>query len=241
MMKPELKKSVYLFLPIIIWVLPYIIKVINVDIYKASYLGEFGITENLTILFLVFAVLVGTLSFFKALKFFSNPHYFHLRFVPWWILLITLGCLYFGGEEASWGQHFMGWGTPDFWQSINDQGETNLHNTSGLFDQVPRLILTTGALMGGIVFPLLLTIKNIKLEPSNSIYWVLPTIVCMPAAILAVFISHINELMKDIGNQLPFITQNLSINVGESKECFLGLFLLIYLISLMNRLRDLQK
>jgi hypothetical protein len=33
------------------------------------------------------------------------------------------------GEETSWGQHYFGWETGGWFESFNDQGETNFHNT----------------------------------------------------------------------------------------------------------------
>jgi hypothetical protein len=53
---------------------------------------------------------------------------------PRWRLLSLLGLavLFFlaFGEEISWGQRIFGFGTPDSLSTINDQGETNLHNLS---------------------------------------------------------------------------------------------------------------
>ena len=68
--------------------------------------------------------------------------------------LFCLGCLYFGGEEASWGQHWMGWDAPDQWAALNNQNETNLHNSNGLagslLDQLPRNLLTLAALISAL-------------------------------------------------------------------------------------------
>ncbi len=46
------------------------------------------------------------------------------------LLLGALAFFFVGGEEVSWGQRFVGWGTPEFW--ANNQGETNVHNVPGL-------------------------------------------------------------------------------------------------------------
>src|SRR3546814_4343016 len=77
------------------------------------------------------------------------------RLVFTWIVLALLGSVYMAGEEASWGQHYAGWLTPEGWQAINDQGETNLHNTSSWLDQKPRTLLEIGVIVGGIIVPLL--------------------------------------------------------------------------------------
>ena len=50
---------------------------------------------------------------------------------PWRTLsLLALAFLFFVafGEEISWGQRILGFGTPDSLKELNDQGETNLHN-----------------------------------------------------------------------------------------------------------------
>src|SRR5690606_24599741 len=72
-----------------------------------------------------------------------------------WLAAGALGCLYIAGEEISWGQHIIGWGTPEYWAALNDQNETNLHNTSSWLDQKPRLLLEIGVVFGGLVMPLI--------------------------------------------------------------------------------------
>lgn len=46
------------------------------------------------------------------------------------LLLLGLGLFFLlaGGEEASWGQHWLGFETPDELKELNAQQETNLHN-----------------------------------------------------------------------------------------------------------------
>lgn len=64
-----------------------------------------------------------------------------------WLVALTLGAVYFAGEELSWGQHLVGWGTPEAIAELNDQNETNLHNMSSWLDQKPRLGLELWVLM----------------------------------------------------------------------------------------------
>lgn len=78
-----------------------------------------------------------------------------------WFILGVLGCIYVSGEELSWGQHFFGWATSEEWALINDQNETNLHNTSAWFDQKPRLILELGIIVGGLIWPFLVKFKKV--------------------------------------------------------------------------------
>lgn len=51
---------------------------------------------------------------------------------------LALMCGVIAGEEASWGQHFLGWSTPESWNELNDQHETNLHNIGSWADQKPH-------------------------------------------------------------------------------------------------------
>lgn len=41
---------------------------------------------------------------------------------------LALGCALVVLEEMSWGQRLFGWTTPTAWETVNQQGETNLHN-----------------------------------------------------------------------------------------------------------------
>ena len=60
------------------------------------------------------------------------------------LLLIT------GMEEISWGQHVLGFSTPESMTSINQQGEVNIHNLPGLHgkSEILRLFFGIGGLIG---------------------------------------------------------------------------------------------
>jgi hypothetical protein len=71
-----------------------------------------------------------------------------------WIVLWAMACTYFAGEEASWGQWYFGWESPEWFESVNDQGETNLHNMSSWADQKPRALVELFILISGVIIPL---------------------------------------------------------------------------------------
>lgn len=156
-----------------------------------------------------------------------------LRRQPWlygWVGIAALGCLYISGEEASWGQHYFAWNTPETWKALNDQEETNLHNLNAWFDQKPRLMLELGVIFGGIVIPLLAISR-----PSIRENWygvILPPLICLPSALLAEF-SKIAERLLDL---LPFHAY-LFFRASEVQEFFFYYFILLYLIVLHRRLR----
>ena len=81
------------------------------------------------------------------------------RVVRVWIGLAVLGCLFTAGEEVSWGQHLFHWETPELFTRLNAQNQTELHNTSRLFDQLPRGLLEAAIILGGIVFPILIRFR----------------------------------------------------------------------------------
>ena len=145
-MNKDLNKLVWVVLPVVVFLVPYLSRMrgIGADLYLY---GEDGWIEILTVIFLLVAIFFGVM--FLLLN--KVPSHGWIR---WWMVLLILGSIYFAGEEASWGQHLFGYNTPEYWLNFNDQGETNLHNTSPLFDQLPRTLLSVAALIGGVLAPL---------------------------------------------------------------------------------------
>jgi len=183
--------------------------------------GEFGIIENMTVLFLATAIGFCIASIIKANRLGLSG--FHRG----WLFMLLLGATYFALEELSYGQHMFGWGTAETWQALNDQGETNLHNVHPLFDQLPRLLLTLGILIGGVIMPLYRYFRKIRLEQSDCFYWQWPTLDCLTVGLLVIFIRPILS-----------IVDTKIINTGEMKENLIALFILLYCISIHGRLRQ---
>ncbi len=96
---------------------------------------------------------------------------------------LALLCGVIAGEEASWGQHFLGWSTPDGWSKLNDQQETNLHNIGSWADQKPRAVVELSVVLFGIAWPLLARWGTICVRPAWRL--VLPPVSVLPIALLA--------------------------------------------------------
>ena len=96
---------------------------------------ENGLVENIQIIFL----LISILNFIIFIK--KKISYDTLKFFRYFIFLYFTGLLYYFFEEISWGQHFFNWSSPIFFINLNHQGETNLHNISNLFNEIPRSLL----------------------------------------------------------------------------------------------------
>ena len=111
-----------------------------------------------------------------------------------WVGIAALASLYVAGEEVSWGQHIFDWGTPEFWQGLNDLGETSLHNTTSWLDQKPRLILLLGTIVGGLIVPALAKFKPSALPEKFTIIYPPATLSVTAALALIVkiidFVSH---------------------------------------------------
>ena len=98
-----------------------------------NYWSENGVIEYLQVVLLIFAICLLC----SARKFFydNNKHIYYL------IIIKIVGLTYFLGEEISWGQNIFKWESPDFFMNLNNQKETNFHNISNFFDQLPRSIV----------------------------------------------------------------------------------------------------
>lgn len=140
-------KFVLLWLPLILLAAQLIAEKLVTGPMHDLLQTENGPVETLQFILLVWAFAVAVLLL-RDLKF-KPP-----IFLSVWVLIAALGCFYVGGEEVSWGQHFLNWNTPEYWAAINDQEETNLHNTSSWLDQKPRLLLEIGVIVGGLLLPL---------------------------------------------------------------------------------------
>ncbi len=103
--------------------------------YNPLIWKENGIIETLQVFFLFFSIF----NFIFILKKIKNINI--TLFTRVFVYVYLLGIIYFFFEEISWGQHIFGWETGSFFKSYNSQNETNIHNISNVFNQLPRNIL----------------------------------------------------------------------------------------------------
>ena len=223
----QLPRWLWLWFPPVLVFLLVPIKIVSPEFYASWMDGELGLIELATPLISLAGAVVGIKLMRKAA---ALP----TRRLRLWMLLMTLSCIYFAGEELSWGQHLFGWGTPEHLEAVNDQEETNLHNISSWFDQKPRLILELWVLIGGVLWPLrCLTVRGGASQSSGESDWFLPTIELLPTALLAIIV-RLPERIKSLFEieQLP-----LEFRFSEPQEYYFALFLLIYLASVHRRLK----
>ena len=102
--------------------------------YNSLIWSEMGIVEFLQVLMLI-------MSLFFVYKFISVNHIFFSKLLKITLSLYLIGLLYYLFEEISWGQHIFNWQSPSLFKVVNHQNETNLHNISSLFNELPRNLL----------------------------------------------------------------------------------------------------
>jgi len=193
---------------------------------------EFGLAETSQNIFLAIALIMAGIMCARA------PG----LLLKLWLGVVFLGVLYLLGEETSWGQHYFRWGVGGWFAENNDQAETNLHNTSALFDQLPRNLLYVGMVLGAIAHPLVKIVRKGRGILDNPWWWA-PTIVSLPPAVFA-FIAGapkaLDKTLTGLGVEAWTSGFRLETFVGrasEMEECFMYLFFIIYLLSLGARLR----
>jgi hypothetical protein len=225
---PVLPVWAWLWLPIAVLVVELGFRMVNEPLYRRLWQSELGPVETGTVVVLLPGILAGFLALRRRGR-------LPARWLTGWLIMILLGSIYFGGEEASWGQHWLGWATPEALSSLNDQGETNLHNTSSWLDQKPRLLLELGVLTGGLLYPLFLWLRRQArpTDPRGIHFWLWPPRQLLPTALLAIAIGLPQRLEKIFGWPIPY---PLDIRASETQEFYFALFLALYLWSFQMRL-----
>lgn len=211
----------WLWIPIGIALVQARIEVLFSPSVLADIHSEGGPHETLEEIFICLAFLVGFVTLVQT----------RLTKGVWlavWLGIATLCCFYVAGEEISWGQHIIHWSTPEYWQAINDQGETNLHNTSSWLDQKPRLLLLIGILVGGLIIPALKKFKPELLPERFSIIYP-PSWLSVTAGFVIGFyaLGKIDKALDDV-----IILERVS----EVEEIYMFYFVLLYLIALRRRI-----
>ncbi len=190
--------------------------------------SERGLVENLTTLF----ALVGLCTALIGARRSSRAG------LPWltaWLALFAFGFFYMAVEEASWGQHWIGWETPEWLARHNLYGETNFHNFSYRIDRVPKSLVGACIVVMGLGWPLFRS----RLEPGmpaalRPLHWILPTRTGMPmaAGIFVIWLLNRTLVVLDLdrGNSVGFAGQ-------EHLELLMSCYLLLYTLTITRRLR----
>lgn len=224
-MMPKVDSSFYFFwIPAVAFVIQILFELTLPGEILSRLHSENGPHELLEFFFLV----IGFLTCIAYFKFIKNK----TKILNFWFGLAALCCFYVAGEEISWGQHLTDWATPEFWASVNDQQETNLHNTSSWFDQKPRLILEFSILSGVFLYPYLKRKKllNLPKELDN---------LAPPLGLR--FIAFIIIIPKILEKTFELFDIVLFARFSEVQELYMFYFVLLYLLILLKKTMLLEK
>lgn len=202
----------------------------NWQLARDHSIGGAGLFEHLTVIVLIPGILAGFYTFWNYRDRLPN------RFLGYWVLACTLACIYFAGEEASWGQWYFGWKTPDVLLGLNDQGETNLHNMSPLLDQVPRLLVQLFVVVGGFLVPLWRVIGKRRSTMHHPLALALDAWIFAPTALLSAGALFVATKVAKWFPHHAFDT----LGNGELREFIIAWFLMWYLLSYAVRLKRLE-
>ena len=211
----------WLHIPIAAILLLHATSALAPQVYQDWLIPEDGVIESITPTLLLLAILIALPVRRRARGWLRT-----------WLLLFILGSVYFAGEEVSWGQRVFGWATPEAWQAINDQEETNFHNASPLLDSKPRLLVSIAVLIGGFLYPLSMRVRRVLNRAIPEIVW--PSGTCTPAAILALTVGVPERIAERLGATPP--AWLVIAEPGEVKELFLAFFFMLYALTLSARL-----
>lgn len=205
--------------------------VLDAEGWKQQMTEEWGIVQNLTVLFLLPAVVMGVLIFLRRREL---P-----RGVGWIMLLVALAAFYFAGEEASWGQHWLGYGTPEALKKINTQDEFNVHNVHNIFNNVPRQLMLAATVIGGIILPLVLKRRLAEPgAPKSPWYWLIPNYRLMVISVMAIILRLPKRLEDILGSPQNGSYSDMAFfqGSGEFKEYCYALVIMFYVLSIYMRM-----
>lgn len=214
-------KALWLWFPIVSLAAFLLSELILSDPQLSFLVGENGPVEYLQVFVLIGAIVLAVRGFKAAL---NHPQI--------WFRIIcglgALGCIYIAGEEVSWGQQIFKWATPESWLAVNDQQETNLHNTTSWLDQKPRLIIEIGVIVGGLILPLTNKVNNALLPP-----WLKDIAPPSKMSVLAGCFLFV-KIFDKIGDNTDFVMFK---RASEIIELYIYYFIALYLFYLLRRIK----
>ena len=192
--------------------------------------------ENLQALFLLISIFLLFLTSIKIKNTNKNIFYF--------LILHCLGLVFFLGEEISWGQHIFGWESPTLFMEYNNQGETNLHNTSNLLNELPRSLVLIWCSLSILILIIINKFNKINkllyviIFPHKNLLYIALLLIFFrfPDLIIDKFDLHPGHLEN---SRLGIFYDKISFNflrLSELIELIFSYYFLIYAITLRDEI-----
>ena len=192
--------------------------------YNPLFWEENGIVEFTQVVILLLSIII--LFRYVKLHFKNLSKFFQII-----LGIYIIGLSYYFFEEISYGQHFFFWLTPEFFSKLNSQNETNFHNISNLFNELPRTILL---LFCSFSF---LFEKLIRFKSKNLALFIMPNSKLMYLSCL-ILLFVIPDLIRDIFDIKPFF---FSWEVANHSSSYFSVDLTQLLTFTFIRLSELQE
>jgi hypothetical protein len=205
-----------------------------------NFWEENGLIENFQSILLVLSIFL----LFKSFRKIQN-----ITLIKVFLFTKIIALSYYFLEEISYGQHFFNWESTSFFLEMNNQKETNLHNISNLFDQLPRTLVMIWCMLCPLIFWLLTKFTNIRLVviyPSKLLSYISITLslLVIPDLLidkLDLHPGHVDQFGKDIleAKFYDIITFNF-IRLSELHELIFTFYFFIYSYTL-NKISFVNK
>ena len=189
------------------------------------YAGEDGVSEWWTVAaYVASATMAGVVARTLMRLGHLRLGWLHALFA----VLFVIGAL----EEISWGQRIFDWSTPGSLASINEQGETTVHNLWSMDRVAPTAIFwgSALALLGAIVRAIL----HHQGRVTNADF-ILPSLVLSPALLMIMFWIGAGQSVPGNLPRMLLIHFDLRPVGSEIPEVLVGLCLLCYYFGNLKR------
>ncbi len=197
------------WLPLWLTLISLLVYPIHFDFYYKVLTEEDGIIEYLTAIFAFVGFFIALGAGLQAYKKRRNKELFVLT-------LFALGCLFFGGEEISWGQRIFGIEVEEVsptLHEVNRQEELNIHNIK--YVAQIRLVGDVFCLVWGILIPLMYREKTFPIAPLRAFlspWWLIPGFAT------TLLITWPKKISTFIFGEMEWVN---NLRLGEYKEfCF---------------------
>ena len=225
-------KILFLWLPALAFLFPHIFLLTGG--YYAWIMPdprEMGYVENATSLFfMIGGVYALALAFSPAAR--------DVRFLRLALVLFSALAIWVSLEEISYGQVYFHMNTPEWFQQRNAQKEINLHNLYGNF--LSYTMKTGGYVvvsLAGIVVPLVVHFRNIRLSPANVFYYFVPPTWMIVPSLFHLFANLPKNIVKNFDPEFADTSRYFS-ESGEYEEYMLGLWVILYVVTIHRRIRE---
>jgi len=146
-------------------------------------------------------------------------------------MVVIFGLFFMIGEELNWGQRIFGWETPESYQAINKQKETNLHNIYGVGYTFKWLQMVVGAY--GTILPLLVFGTNAFRRFRDKLSWIVPHYSLIPFFVL-LFVWRIFRNTVEVRKSLYFAVSEFN----EVMELVFAIGMALFMIYQYRRIRS---